>query len=310
MHCAAPFVTTSGQVHGCGQCLPCKMKKREIWTHRIILESHQYTDNAFVTLTYADSALPQTVDGLSTLAPIDLQKFLKRLRKNMQTPLRFFACGEYGSTTDRPHYHLILFNFPSCANGKTILSKRSKPCCSACEMVKTTWGLGAVMLGDVTPESIRYTARYTVKKMTKATDPRLSGRYPEFSRQSRRPGLGVTAMELLSSKIMAHSLELPRGLRHGSKIYPLGSFLQGKLKILTGKEFLPYENPDVQLLSAASGAYEATVSETSAQRWPELQGSKAKIAPNPKTLRELVMRNSRGKIHSLNKKLKSSKEIL
>lgn len=49
----------------------------------------------------------------STLRFSDVQKFLKRLRrfneKKGMPCVRYAYCGEYGPTTHRPHYHLILF---------------------------------------------------------------------------------------------------------------------------------------------------------------------------------------------------------
>ena len=40
----------------------------------------------------------------------DFQLFMKRLRKKYSDDrIRFYACGEYGSETFRPHYHAILF---------------------------------------------------------------------------------------------------------------------------------------------------------------------------------------------------------
>ena len=77
-----------------------------------MIEAGQHTDNAFVTLTYADDQLP---DG-NSLCPEDVTKFLKRLRKRIDpVKIRYFLCGEYGEgSTSRPHYHLILFGLPSC----------------------------------------------------------------------------------------------------------------------------------------------------------------------------------------------------
>ena len=51
------------------------------------------------------------------LSKEDLQKFLKRLRfqisKLFDEEIRYFACGEYGPKTFRPHYHILLyFNEP------------------------------------------------------------------------------------------------------------------------------------------------------------------------------------------------------
>lgn len=44
------------------------------------------------------------------LVKSDVQKFMKRLRKRVNEKIRFFCVGEYGPHTQRPHYHLIIFN--------------------------------------------------------------------------------------------------------------------------------------------------------------------------------------------------------
>lgn len=48
----------------------------------------------------------------AVLSKEDLQKFFKRLRfslrKDFDAEIRYFACGEYGPDTFRPHYHIIL----------------------------------------------------------------------------------------------------------------------------------------------------------------------------------------------------------
>ena len=45
-----------------------------------------------------------------------VQLFLKRLRQRISLisdkQIRYIACGEYGGKTGRPHYHLIIWNFP------------------------------------------------------------------------------------------------------------------------------------------------------------------------------------------------------
>ena len=87
----------------CGKCLECRIQHARAWADRCVVEAKQYDDNYFVTLTYDDAHLP----AKNSLVPDDLQKFMKRLRKHFpNNKIRFFACGEYGDTSWRPHYHL------------------------------------------------------------------------------------------------------------------------------------------------------------------------------------------------------------
>lgn len=86
-----------------------------------------------------------------------------------------------------------------------------------------------------------YVAGYINKKMTRASDPRLEGRRPEFARMSLRPGLGLGMMHDLASSLMEHSLEktlvdVPAVLAHGRTNYPLGRYLRRKLRTFIGRE--------------------------------------------------------------------------
>ena len=114
----------------CGKCLGCQQTRANHWAERCKHHASQYLNNSFLTLTYNDYWQPDD----RNVQPRDLQLFLKRLRKRLhrvlagqtqqkpprdprnlilsdpRRPLRYFACGEYGETTGRPHYHLLLFN--------------------------------------------------------------------------------------------------------------------------------------------------------------------------------------------------------
>lgn len=96
----------------CGKCRVCREQKSKEWEFRCSAET--LTSGCtpyFVTLTYNDANKP--VYGLDKK---DVQDFLKRLRINMvrsgvMLQFKYFAVGEYGSKTHRPHYHLIIWNF-------------------------------------------------------------------------------------------------------------------------------------------------------------------------------------------------------
>lgn len=241
MLCRKPFAK-GGALFPCGQCLPCRYNRRRIWTHRIMLESLCHGDNAFVTLTIDDDHLVFPDGGLlPTLVPSDLTLFLKRFRKAVAPArIRFFAVGEYGDQSERPHYHLAIFGFPSCRRGNTVRSRATGKCCDVCDLVSDAWGKGLVYLGSLSPHSAGYVAGYVVKKMTAGDDMRLQGRYPEFSRMSRRPGLGAEFMHEVASTLLTHNLEalpdVPMALRHGAKELPLGRYLRMKLRKLIGRD--------------------------------------------------------------------------
>lgn len=209
--------------------------------HRMILEAKVHEASAFVTLTYSDQNLPLNSNGLPVLNPKHLQDWLKRFRKEIwPSKIRFFAVGEYGDASDRPHYHAILFGYHSCRYVQSRYSKFRTNCCDQCDRVRDTWGFGNVFLGTVDSESIQYTAGYTVKKMTKEDDPRLNGRTPEFARMSTRPGLGYDALHEVAHTLMKFNLDerddVPSSLQHGKKILPLGRYLRQNLRLMVGKE--------------------------------------------------------------------------
>lgn len=242
MNCERPFSHSSGKVFGCGQCLPCRINTRRVWQNRIMLEAACYVDNTFLTLTYSDENLPIN----NSVSPREIQLFIKRLRKKTPTNIRYFACGEYGDVTFRPHYHIALFGYPNCRRGTTRHTRNNQPCCDICTHTQNAWGLGGISHGTLTKESAAYIAAYTTKKMTKIDDPRLEGRDPEFARMSRRPGIGVGFMHDVASTLLEHGLhekmlDVPLSLAHGSTKLPLGRFLRRKLRTFVGR---PEKQPD------------------------------------------------------------------
>lgn len=232
MLCQEPYVK-AGQAFPCGKCLPCLVRRRKLWTHRLMLESLCHSDNAFVTLTYADDTLPADL----SLQPAHLQDFLKRLRSHMEyhykKRIRFYGVGEYGDKSSRPHYHAILFNYVTCLRGRSVYRKGVTKCCSSCDLIRDLWGYGNVGLGSLTTESAGYTLGYIVKNMRRTDDARLKGRWPEFARMSLRPGLGYGALDEIAKTIIRYNLDddpIPTVLRQGKSMKPLGRYLRSKLK--------------------------------------------------------------------------------
>lgn len=218
LKCKYPIVLERGRAFGCGQCAPCRVNKRREWTHRIMLEAGEHEDNCFLTLSYDEDNVPE--DG--SLRPKDLSNFLKRLRKRYGK-FRYYAVGEYGGNSERPHYHAILFGFHTCWRGQTLHNRRNH-CCARCALTWDAWQKGSVHLARVGMESAAYVAGYTVKQKLKDTD--LDGRHPEFARMSNRPGIGAQFAHEIADAVLRDRLEyVPRALRHGDMVWPLGNYL-------------------------------------------------------------------------------------
>lgn len=235
MLCRNPFTTAGGAAYGCGQCMPCRYNRRRLWANRIMFEAIQYEHNSFVTLTYSD-------DSVTELEPKHVQDWLKRLRARVAPDkLRFFAVGEYGDESQRPHYHAALFGYPSCCYGQSRYSKRTVDCCYWCDLVRDTWKRGFVYLGSLEGSSAGYICGYVTKKMTMRDDPRLNGRHPEFARMSLRPGVGRDAMFEIADVLMKYNLDVgqldvPAMMKHGGIDKPLGRYLQQQLRKMVGKD--------------------------------------------------------------------------
>jgi len=232
MVCEKPFVK-DGMALPCGQCLPCRYRRKKVWSHRIMLEAMQHRSNAFVTLTYDDEHLPPD-KSVSVRA---LQLFFKRLRKKGHK-FRYYAVGEYGDHTLRPHYHLAMFNFPQCFRGQTDF--RKLVCCETCKTVSDAWqDQGACQVAYLEPASAAYIAGYVTKKVLAKPLPKELT--PEFQRMSLRPGLGLHAIIDVAAVLMQHDLEedledVPHTLQHGTTHYPLGRYLRGNLRKRIGRD--------------------------------------------------------------------------
>lgn len=181
----------------CGQCIGCRLERSRKWAVRCLHEASLYEQNAFITLTYDDKHIPPN----GSLRVEDFQKFMKRLRFEFSDRrIRYFHCGEYGESTQRPHYHACLFNFDF--PDKSIWKKSQENNLYRSKILERLWPEGQSTIGDVTFESAAYVARYITKKMT---GPHAEEHYgdlkPEYVTMSRRPGLGSEWFEKFKSDL-------------------------------------------------------------------------------------------------------------
>lgn len=203
----------------CGRCIGCRLEYSRQWANRLMLEKEYYVENEcwFVTLTYDDDYVPRRpvidpdtgvymYDSVS-LRKRDVQTFFKHLRKHCKdSKIRYYAAGEYGSKTLRPHYHAIIFGlkfddlvvYKRTPLGDVLYnSKFIEDCWSNFVGFRSDGSpiydkIGHVVVAPVTWETCAYVARYVTKKMSGELGEWFSSQNMEqpFALMSRRPGIG------------------------------------------------------------------------------------------------------------------------
>lgn len=159
---------------------------------RCVHESKLHAQCCFITLTYNDDYVPVNTDnGALTLVKKHFQDFMKRFRRHIEPlKIRFYACGEYGDTTGRPHYHAIIFgyDFPD----KQLRPRKSNSSYDTftSETLSKLWPFGYHLIAGVNFDSCAYVARYVMKKLSgPQAEEKYDGLQKEFVLMSRRPGI-------------------------------------------------------------------------------------------------------------------------
>lgn len=176
----------------CGKCPACLARRSTQWSFRLWQHLKVSKTSVFLTLTYSDENLPVTANGRYTLLKRDLQLFMKRLRKQNERKVKYYACGEYGSHTHRPHYHMLLFDLDDLF-------------CAHPEILQAIWKDGHIYCGNVRPASIRYVCGYIDKGGMSLQDYvdedtgeiLIDDRNPEFSVMSKGLGLNYLTPKMV-----------------------------------------------------------------------------------------------------------------
>lgn len=249
----------------CGQCIGCRLDYSSQWASRCVLEMQDHKSNCFITLTYDDDHVPANwacslrtrKEFVSyTLDKRDLQLFWKRLRKAFpDRKIRYYAAGEYGDKSARPHYHAIIFGLGIDEfSDKFIVDQdvRGYTYYSSSQLEKI-WSKGNVVLAEASWETAAYVARYVMKKR-KGFGKDFYDEVciePEFVAMSRKPGIGYkwfSESKKSYAIFLRHYIKTANGSRGVGKIryfdqkldeeYP---FDAEKMK-MTRQEFSKYRN--------------------------------------------------------------------
>lgn len=229
MFCGYPVDTMAG-LRPCGKCQGCLRQRRRAWIGRMLAEQTQHEECSFLTLTYSDDNLPVVRDPETdlwhpTLHKKHLQKFLRKTRKKIAPwgkSLRHFACGEYGTKTGRPHYHIIAFGLGVGANG----------------LFNDIWQMGYVSTYEATARTMAYVSKYCLKGSSdgEPKSPTFTIEEPErltekpFRLMSNRPPIGAALSKNIARSMatplgdllkMCDSHHLKRSFKMGKDTYPL-----------------------------------------------------------------------------------------
>lgn len=241
----------------CGKCYECRQARISGWVFRCYKELERSTSAHFVTLTYETDSIPINLLGQKTLLKSDLQTFFKTLRKKNETKLKYYACGEYGDQSERPHYHLILFNAET-------------------ETIYQSWKKGAIYIGEsVTEASIAYTAKYITKNgkvPVNDNDKRLK----EYSVMSKRLGDNYLTPQMIKwhKKDILNRMYLPT--KGGGKL-PLPRYYKDKIytkhqKLMIAGYLEKKEAAEFNKLSSILQKYQETQNELI--RWEKMRKNK------------------------------------
>lgn len=183
----------------CGKCPECQKDYYTSWATRGSRELANWDTSVFVTLTYSDEHLPPD----NSLDKKHVQDFIKRVKKSLgstsENPIRQTYCGEYGSRTNRPHYHVILYNCDFLDKREHRKTDQGHQVFTSKELSRL-WGKGHCEFGYAMPGSIAYLYKYILKKKTRKEkeEPLVIERdgvtyevAHEFIESSRNPGIGA-----------------------------------------------------------------------------------------------------------------------
>ncbi|QCS36904.1 replication initiation protein [Tortoise microvirus 23] len=189
----------------CGRCAWCRRLMQTDWYCRFLEERKENPVVSFLTLTYSPENLPLMCDDLtgeikSVAQKTDIQKYIKRLRKENKT-FKYFVVSEHGKKiTKRVHYHALMFS-------KTHYDYQSQ------------WTKGFSMQLPATEGAMRYVTKYILKGSERDTEIMLC---------SKKPAIGSS---YLTSQMIDYQLQKdePCYTHPGGAVSPLPRYYRKKI---------------------------------------------------------------------------------
>lgn len=189
----------------CGKCSDCRRARLRDWRFRLLYEVSQHYMSAFVTLTFDDKNLAKYKDDPNRA----VRQFLDACRKHYGRQLRHWFIAEFGTDTNRIHYHGLLFGF-YCKPGSKEFYK-----------LKSLWNRGIIWVGYVDGAK---TVNYVVKYITKGDN---SGKLQPRVLTSQ--GIGLSYITDVTRLYHHNQRSLINYIRLNGQIYPLPRFYQSKI---------------------------------------------------------------------------------
>lgn len=172
----------------CGKCVACIRQRTTSWAVRILEHEKVQTSSYFLTFTYDTRTIPITPEGLFSLEPKHLTLYWKRLRKahakrygKTAPKITYYAVGEYGGQTERPHYHALIFN-------------------AHLDDIVNAWPYGFTYVGTCEGGAVGYVLKYLAKDFSTQA---ANGLVKPFSRMSE----GIGDNYLTQAKIAWHNAD-------------------------------------------------------------------------------------------------------
>lgn len=219
----------------CGKCVACMSLKSLSWQQRLEQECVQHKYTMFVTLTYAPEFLPlqrmedipcdvyaqfdskslelvKLYGGVPYASVHDMQCFFKNFRnrlakENINEKIRYYYLAEYGSTTLRPHFHLLVWfsddtlyqRFESYLHTSWVFNNQD---------LHRSFLRGNIDFKPVGVSVCRYVTSYVASNSSLPNCFPLLG-LAQFSAESRKPpiGYGFKSNSLLSQSVYGLTFE-------------------------------------------------------------------------------------------------------